>query len=284
MKKHFSAILGSIIIGLCYSVFFLPYNLITTSTLGISEIIHYESAINPAVIVVIINTIMLLIGIITLGYENSKKYILTSILVPLSIYIGTKFNYIVDLKDVDLIILVMSGSYLTGYGYSLIYKTGLNIGGFSILDDIINSYRKNKNKEFEYIIEIIVVLLTFLTINFEMAVYSIIIIFLINYMATKSKIGISNSKTFYIITTKEEDVKEYLLKELKVDFTEFNVKGGYSNNKNKIIMTVIDTKDYYKLKEGVSIIDSNAFIFIIDNYETINQNVTITKKMKDSNK
>ena len=100
-------------------------------------------------------------------------------------------------------------------------------------------------------------------------------------MSTKSKIGISNSKTFFVITTKEKEVKDYLLNTLNVDYTEFNVKGGYSNNKNKIIMTVIDTKDYYRLKEGINIIDSNAFIFILDNYETINQNVPISTKLKD---
>ena len=46
-------------------------------------------------------------------------------------------------------------------------------------------------------------------------------------------------------------------------------------------MTVIDTKDYYRLKEGVNLIDENAFVFIIDNYEAINKNVTISKKLNN---
>ena len=43
-------------------------------------------------------------------------------------------------------------------------------------------------------------------------------------------------------------------------------------------MTVIDTKDYFRLKEGIAIIDPEAFITIIDNYESINKNVTLNKK------
>ena len=101
-------------------------------------------------------------------------------------------------------------------------------------------------------------------------------------MSTKAKLGISSNKTFLIITAKEKEVKDYLLNDLKYDFTEFNAKGGFTNHKSKIIMSVIDTKDYYKLKEGINIIDPKAFISIIDNYESINKNITINKQ-KNSN-
>ena len=281
MKKYFSVILGSILIGLSYVVFFLPNNLISSSGFGLSQLMYYNFNVHPSITLLIINLTMIIIATLTLGFDTCKRYILTGLLIPVIIFLGMKYNYIVDLSGVEPIILVICGSYLTGYGYSLIHKYGSNVGGFSLIDLIINSYRKNKNKEFTYIIEVIVIILTFLTINFESSIYAIITIFLINYMSTKSKIGISNSKTFFVITTKEKEVKDYLLNTLNVDYTEFNVKGGYSNNKNKIIMTVIDTKDYYRLKEGINIIDSNAFIFILDNYETINQNVTISKKMKE---
>lgn len=283
MKRYASVILGSIIIGLCYTIFFMPYELISSSGFGISEIISYNYNINPGVILLIINLIMLSIGILILGYNNCKKYFLASILIPIIIFISSYFTYLIDLSEVDTILLVLCGSYLTGYGYSIIHKANHNVGGFSIIDGIVNSYRTNKNNEFSLIIELIVLILTFLFFGFEKTIYTIIIIILINYMSTKSKIGISTSKTFYIITTKEKEVKDFLLNTINIDYTEFNVKGGYSNNKSKIIMTVINTKDYYRLKEGINIIDENAFIFILDNYETINQNVTITKKLNEKN-
>ena len=97
-------------------------------------------------------------------------------------------------------------------------------------------------------------------------------------LSQKAKIGTGTSKTFFIITEKENEVKDYIMNELKHDLTEFDVKGGYSNNKNKIIMTVMDTKDYYALREGIKTIDKNAFISIIDSYEVINKNKALEKK------
>lgn len=281
MKKYFNVILGSIIIGLCFNIFFLPYNLISTTVFGLSEFFYNIIPINPAIPILAVNLIILFFGILILGYNNCKKYMLTSFLIPITIYISFYFTSKIDLSTIDKIVIVISGAYLTGYGYSLIHKSNYHVGGFSILDDIVNNYRTKKNKEISILVDVIVVLLTFLSYGFETSVYSIIIIFLINYMSTKSRIGVSNSKTFFIITTKEKEVKEYLISELHHDYTEFNVKGGYSNNKSKIIMTVIDTKDYYRLKEGVILLDKDAFVFIIDNYEVINKNVTISKKLNN---
>lgn len=281
MKKYLNIILGSLIIALTYNIFFLPNNIISTSIFGISEILYNVFPYNPGITILAINILLLLFGLITIGYDKCQKYALTSFLIPIIIYISFYFTSKIDVSTIDQIVLVISGAYLTGLGYSLIHKENYHVGGFTILDEVVNNYRTKKNKELSVLVDLIIIVLTTLLYGFETAVYSTIVIFLIRYMSTKSKVGISSSKTFFIITTKEKEIKEYLLNELKQDYTEFNVKGGYSNNKNKIIMTVIDTKDYYRLKEGVSLIDQNAFIFIIDNYEAINKNVTISKKINN---
>ena len=100
-------------------------------------------------------------------------------------------------------------------------------------------------------------------------------------MATMSRVGASTSKTFFIITTEETSVKEYILNELHYDLTEINVKGGFTSHKNKIIMTSVDTKDYFGLKEGILLIDPKAFISIVDSYEVLNKNLTIGKKYSE---
>ena len=47
--------------------------------------------------------------------------------------------------------------------------------------------------------------------------------------------------------------------ELGYDLTEFEIKGGFSREKNKILMCVIPTNNYYKLREGIKRVDKNAF-------------------------
>ena len=278
MKRNLSIILGSILVGLAYNLFLSPYNLIPSGLIGLGALFAKSTHYNAALFISLSNFILLLICLPILGHKITKNYLLSSFFIPFTIFISSDISNLISFENIELIIIAIAGALLTGYGYSLIYKEGASIGGFEIVQDIFNKTKISENKFLSYIIDAIVIILTGILLTIESAVYCAIIIIVITYLSTKAKLGISNDKTFFIITSKEDDVKDYLLNDLKYDYTEFNVKGGFTNQKNKIIMTVIDTKDYYKLKEGITIIDPKAFISIIDNYESINKNITINAK------
>ena len=278
MKKYLRILLGSLIIGLSYNIFFAPYNLIPSGLIGIGALYSKMYNVNPAIFIAIGNLILLLVSLPILGEDKTEKYLLTGLFIPLVIFASQNINRIIYFTKLETIIIAVAGAIITGLGYSIIYKEGASVEGFETIEDLLNRNKKITNKTLFYFIELVIVILTALMFNFEHAIYSLIIIGIITYMTTKARIGISSNKSFFIITTKENEIKDYLLNDLKYDFTEFNVKGGFTNRKSKIIMSVIDTKDYYKLKEGISLIDPKAFISIIDNYETINKNVTINAK------
>ena len=79
-------------------------------------------------------------------------------------------------------------------------------------------------------------------------------------------LGISQNKAFYIITNKVKDVKEYIINNLNYTVTVVNARGGYSDKKKKMILCVIPTIEYIKLKEVVKEIDKDAFFLVTDSY------------------
>jgi len=81
-------------------------------------------------------------------------------------------------------------------------------------------------------------------------------------------IGISNNKVFYIITDKPNDLKDAIMNKLHYLVTIVKARGGYSNKKKKMLMCVVPTIEYLKLKDLVSVIDKEAFFLIIDSYES----------------
>ena len=86
-------------------------------------------------------------------------------------------------------------------------------------------------------------------------------------MTDKVVLGISDSKAFYIITDQETKVKDFVINELNHGVTVFQAKGGYNLEKQTVIMSVIPTREYYKLKEGIHNIDPKAFFLVMDSYE-----------------
>ena len=86
-------------------------------------------------------------------------------------------------------------------------------------------------------------------------------------MSDRVVLGTSDNKMFYIVTKKDEEVKEFILKYLNHGVTIFKGKGGYSKNNENVLMAVLPTKDYYRLKEGINEIDKDAFFIVTDSYE-----------------
>ena len=85
-------------------------------------------------------------------------------------------------------------------------------------------------------------------------------------MVDKLLIGISESKTFFIQTDKEDEVIDFILKIIESGVTELDTKGAFSHKKNKMLMCVVPTIEYLKLKDLVMEIDSKAFFYTKEKY------------------
>ena len=97
--------------------------------------------------------------------------------------------------------------------------------------------------------------------------YSIIVIYLSSYISDRVILGVSDNKAFYIITEEETKIKEYVINCLNHSVTIFNAKGGYKKEKQTVLLCVLPTRDYYRLKEGIHEIDPDAFFVVTDAYE-----------------
>jgi len=103
--------------------------------------------------------------------------------------------------------------------------------------------------------------------GFQKFMYSVLSIYLVSVMTDKMILGISQSKAFYIITEHENEVKDFILNYLSHGVTILEARGGYTGNKQKVIMCIVPTKEYFTAKEGIKNIDKDAFFLVTDAYE-----------------
>lgn len=274
IKKYLKVIIGCLLISLGLNIFIIPSRLIASGTIGLTSILSYNYGFNNAALLLIINIWTLWLIYMIYSKKRLEEYLLPSLLLPLCIYLTSFIN--IDLSHhVEELLLTISGAFVMGYGYGFLYKEGYKVGAINILEDMYNDFRKKNSRILSRLFDISLLLFSLFSYGLEQTLYSIMLIIIIRRMTTKARIGISNTKAFYIITTKEKEIKKYLMEELHHDLTSFDAEGGFSKKKNKVIMTVINTKDYYKVKEGIKLIDPKAFISITDNYEVMNNNISI---------
>lgn len=277
IKKYTKIIISCILISLGLNIFIVPAKLVASETIGLTSIFSYSYGFNIAALLLIINIWTL--WLIYMIYDKNKlyEYLLPTLLLPLCIYL-TSFININIVNNVEELLVAISGAFIMGLGYSIMYKEGYKTGAIYILEDMYNDFSKKNTRIISRGLDVILILISIKAYSLEQALYSIIVIIIIRYMTTKARIGISDTKAFYIITSKEKEIKKYIMEELHFDLTAYDAEGGFSKKKNRVIMTVIPTKDYFKVKEGIHLIDEKAFISITDNYEVMNKNVKINEE------
>ena len=266
--KVVKAIIGSLIIALSINFLLYPFNFISFGTDGLGMI--FENIINvPApFIILILNVFIILISFIV-NEKNSYKYVLPSLLIPVFMYATSFINYKLELPEVILAMVI--SAVLLGFGYTLIFQSGYKAGTIFLLEEDIGDITKIHTQLYSTIVDILIVLIYLFVKDFQLCIYSLFIIIIVRLMVNKARYNINDSKIFYVITDKEKEVKDYIIRTLGYELTELEVKGGFSKKKKSIIMSVISAKDYYKLKTGIIKIDDKAFVAITDTYDVINR-------------
>lgn len=266
--KIFVVILGAFISATAFNMFYVPNNLVSSGLSSLGIIFSYFMDINAVTFVFLGNLILIIVSVITIGFKKSYKSIIGALLYTSFLYFTKDIVSVLNFSFDSILLYVLAAGFVGGLGEALVYKMGYSTGGLSILALIITEYTRKPIGKVIRNIGIIIVLAGGFTFGYTMIMYAIIIIFISSLVIDKVVIGISDSKMFLIITNKEKRVKKYILEVMKFGVTEFESRGAYSKDKQKILMCVVPTDKYYSLRLAILEIDEDAFIIVNDCYET----------------
>ncbi len=267
IKELIEFIIGCFLVALAFNLFMSPNNLVAGGVSGFSLILKHFFGLNPSTIISVANILLIIVSFLVLGKEKTKATILGSILFPIFVSLTEHLSTYISFKESEMILIAIFGGVLQGLGAGLIFRAGYSTGGTDILNMIVSKIFKISLGNSMFFTDGTIIVIGAFVFGFNHLMYSLIILYLISTLTDKVVLGISDSKAFYIITSKEKEVKDFVINELKHGVTEFNAKGGYNSENQTVLMSVIPTREYYKLKEGIHNIDKNAFFVAMDSYE-----------------
>ena len=275
LYRYIICIIGLTIMAISYNLFYVPNTYVTGGVTGLSIIFSKITPISPNVFILIGNIFLTILSIAVLGPKKSMYNIIGAITFTAAIYLTGNVTDIIDINFENSIFEILCAGVTMGFGAGMVYKVNFTSGGTDVLVSIFNEkFKKPVGKTGLYINGIIILFGTYV-FGFEMLI-SAILINIESLIIDKMLLGISDSKMFLINTTKEEEVKKYLLKSVESGITLLSGKGGYTNKMHDVIMCIVTTDSYYKVKENIKEIDPYAFIIVSDCYEVLGR----TKKKK----
>lgn len=267
VKRFFQFLLGSFIVAGAFNLFFSPNNLVPGGMSGASVILNSLFGWENSLVILIGSGILLIASYFLLGWEKTRGSILGSLLFPVCVKLTSNIGAYIDIDSSQLLLTTLFGAVLYGFGAGMIFKAGYTSGGTDILNQILSKYLHISIGNSILLSDGLIVFSSAFVFGINKLMYSLIILYIVSFITDRVILGISDSKAFYIITDEEEKVKDYILKYLNHGVTVFNAKGGYKKEKQTVLMCVLPTKEYYKLKEGLHEIDPDSFFVVTDAYE-----------------
>lgn len=245
----------------------LPSQIVTGGSGGISIILNHYFGFDPSTVILIICIGLLLISLIFLGLEQTMGGVATALLYPVFVKLTANIGSIIPIDFSDKILIAIFIGVFSGVTVGMVYKVGFSNGGVSIISEIIAKYCKASISTVSFIINMTIVIIGGASFGWNMVMYAAIALYIYSIVLDRVLIGVSKNKALYIITSKEEDLREYIMNSLHHGVTIFDVKGGFFEKRRRVLMTVIPNRDYYRLKEGIKEIDNEAFFIVTDSYQ-----------------
>lgn len=267
LRRYVEMTIGILIVAFAFNIFLLPNDIVFGGVSGLSIIVKDYLPIEPSTFILISSLLLLVVSYIFLGKEKTKGSIVGSILFPIFVNLTANLNQYINIDNSNILLSVIFGGILYGFGAGLVFKAGFTTGGTDIINQIVSKYAHVSMGNAILMSDGLIVLAGGFFFGITKLMYAIIVVYISGLITDRVLLGISNSKAFYIITNEDEKIRDYLLNELHHGVTIFSVKGGYTHKKDEVILCVVPTNEYYRVKEGICEIDDQAFFVICDAYE-----------------
>lgn len=269
--KTFIVIFSGILVGIALNMFLIPANIFSAGVTGAAQLISgaFEKfssiRVDTGLLIFVLNIPIFVLSWLKLG-RSATVY---SFLVVVSMSLATMIIPITTVTQ-DTLLNALVGGVLFGISIGLCLKFGFTTGGLDIVALVIAKTTGRSVSSMMFIQNLVIITLAGLMNDWQTAIYTVISIYCLSIVI--DKIHTSSQKvTAFIISGKSQEVVDKLKLNIPRGMTLLDARGGYSNNKSAVIMTVVSRYELYDLEKYVYEIDENAFVNIVPTQSVLGQ-------------
>lgn len=253
---------GNALLAFLVAAFVIPHDIIMGGTTGIAIVVNRVfPAADTAVLVLIQNVILLLIGRIVLGRKFFLTTVASSLLYPLFLGVFQRIKGIDTLTDDPLLASLFAG-VLMGLSLGLVMRVGSSTGGMDVVNLVFHKWLHVPVSILVWITDFIVVGGQAIFTKPEKTLLGIVVLVLETLVLEQVMIFGKSQTQLFIISEKYEEIRRTLLKDLNLGVTMSYIQTGYLMEKQQGVLCVIPSRKLYDTTEMIYAIDPTAFITI----------------------
>lgn len=268
VKDYLLITIGIILVAIGLEYFFFPNEIASGGVSGLALILYDLIGVKPGIVMIISNIILFIIAFIFLGGSFGVKSIYASFGLSFIMSIIEKLFNPVGITN-NLILATIFGSVILGMGVAIVFSQGASTGGTNIIAAMLSKYGNMDIGKGILISDSLVIILALYTFGAELGMFGLLSVYLTSIIIDKFIDGFSSCKQVMIFTDREELVVNYIMKDVDRGCTVFKGKGGFTREENIVIFTVLDRRQFIKLKKFMKQYNPEAFITVNEATEVL---------------
>ncbi|HAS73067.1 MAG TPA: hypothetical protein DCS67_02865 [Clostridiales bacterium UBA8960] len=272
LKNYVAITIGVVLVAIGICFFLIPANLATGGITGLAMVINsLFPVISIGLVLIVLNIILFIVGFITIGKAFGAKTIYASFLLSGIIYIFDTFIKIEQPLVGDLFVNLIVGILIQGIGLGIVFNQDASTGGTDIIAKILNKFYNFEIGKGLLTADFVVVMLAAYSFGIELAIYALLGI-IMNGLIIDTAIEGFNLKVNVSIISKESDaIQKFIVDKLERGATIYTAKGAYTMRDKEIITSVMDKKEFIRLKTYIKALDPEAFVMISNVREVLGE-------------
>jgi uncharacterized membrane-anchored protein YitT (DUF2179 family) len=263
IRQFFIIITASVLVAFALNMFLLPHQILVGGVTGIGMIIGLLTPLNTGWVIFAINIPIFILGILYLG----KRFVVFSILSVFVTAFSMQFIAVEAITS-DPIIASVFGGVIAGIAIGLIIRFGGSSGGLDIIGLILIQKRDFPLGAVMFAMNGVVIFISGFLFNWDLALYTLLSIFVTGKVI--DSIHTKHIKlTLMIISSMGDEIKKELLSKVYRGITVMEGVGAYSQERRKVLFTVVSRYELEEIKSAIRKIDPNAFVNITETVEVM---------------
>lgn len=265
--EYVYVIVGAAIIAIGFNVFLLPNQVASGGVSGISTILHGLFGWNPGIVQYAFNIPLFIAGVLLLGKKFGIKSFIGTITLPFIVLLTNSWEPWTD----NPLLGALFGGIVVGLGIGLVFKGNASTGGTDLLAQIITKFTGLSLGTSVLLIDGVIAISAAIVFDLEKGLYALIGLYVTTKTIDIIQLGFSQSKMVYIITMKQDEVREAIYAEINRGVTKLPAIGGYTGEARPVLMVVVYQTEFTKLKQLIKSVDPSAFVIVSDAYEVLGE-------------
>lgn len=262
IREYFFIAFGLFMYAAAWKAFLLPHQITGGGVTGISALVYYASGMPISVTYALINGVLLIIAIKSIGLKFSLRTIYgVAVLSVFFLILPQAVRGTFVGKEEDFMACVVGG-LLSGVGIGIVFLSNGSSGGTDIIAKVVNKYRNiTLGRILLYCDVLIVSSSYFLEIgSIERIVYGLVALTVTTLSVDMVINGVRQSVQFFIFSKNYEEIATRINMEARRGVTILDGMGWYSKEPVKVITVIARKNESIKIFRIVKEIDPNAFI------------------------